>query len=206
MFRANLRTASRRPRRLDRRARATICSGPGAEDEFPSSPVRGHRSEKCDDPDARRSPAGGRYLSPCSRRQRGTRAIPQPPDPDSLQQGRRRWRRPLSMPSAAMLWSPTTSAAATPAREPGGMIDDDPADGFDVGRVDRRPGMVRRQGRDLRHELPRRHSARSCRDESAASDHDGTDRFRIELRRQRNAARRRVRAALHELDFPDWRT
>ena len=86
------------------------------------------------------------------------------------------------------------------------LIVDDPADGFDVVEWIAAPGVVRRQGRDLRHQLSGRHPARARRDEPAAPDDDGADRFRIELRRQRNAPRRSVRAAIHELDLPDRRT
>ncbi len=70
-------------------------------------------------------------------------------------------------------------------------------------RVDRPPGVVRRQGRHVRHQLSRGHPARAGGDESAPSDHDGPDRRGVELRRQRDAARRGVRAAVHELDLPD---
>ena len=45
------------------------------------------------------------------------------------------------------------------------------------------------------------HAAR--RDEPSAPDDDGPDRCALQLRSQRNAARRRVRAAVHELDLPD---
>ena len=83
------------------------------------------------------------------------------------------------------------------------MIVDDPQDGFDVVEWIAQPGMVRRQGRDVRHQLPGRHPARAGRDEPAAPDDNGANRFRVELRRQRDAPRRGVRAAIHELDFPD---
>ena len=63
--------------------------------------------------------------------------------------------------------------------------------------------MVRRQDRHVRHQLSRRHPARPGRDESAPPDDDGPDRRGVELRRQRDAARRGVRAAVHELDLPD---
>ena len=69
--------------------------------------------------------------------------------------------------------------------------------------MDRPAGLVRRQGRHVRHQLSRRHPARPGRDEPAPPDDHGPDRRRVELRRQRHAARRRVRAAIHELDLPD---
>ena len=83
------------------------------------------------------------------------------------------------------------------------LIADDPAGRLRRRRVDRPAGLVRRQGRHVRHQLSRRHAARPGRDEPAAPDDDGPDRRRLELRSQRHAARRRVRAAVHELDLPD---
>ncbi len=72
--------------------------------------------------------------------------------------------------------------------------------------MDRPAGLVRRQGRHVRHQLSRRHPARPGRDEPAPPDHDGPDRRRIELRRERDAAWRCVRAAIHELDLSDRST
>ena len=85
------------------------------------------------------------------------------------------------------------------------LIADDPADGFDVVEWIARAGLVRRQDRNLRHQLSRRHPACAGRDEPAAPDRDGAHRFRFQLRGKRNAARWGVRAAVHELDFPDRR-
>ena len=56
------------------------------------------------------------------------------------------------------------------------LIADDPQDGFEVVEWIARAGVVRRQGRHLRHELSRGDPARPGRDEPAAPDDDGPDR------------------------------
>ena len=58
--------------------------------------------------------------------------VPGAPDPHSLQQGRGRRGRPLLRRARATSWSPTTSAAATPAKGRWRLIADDPQDGFEV--------------------------------------------------------------------------
>ncbi len=51
--------------------------------------------------------------------------------------------------------------------------------------------------------LPGRYPARARRGEPSLSGDDDPDRFAVHLRRERDAARRSVRAAVHELDLPD---
>ena len=51
--------------------------------------------------------------------------------------------------------------------------------------------------------LPGRYPARARRGEPSPSGDDDPDRFAVQLRRERDAARRSVRAAVHELDLPD---
>ena len=111
----------------------------------------------------------------------------------------------VTSPSAVMSWSPTTFAGRYNSEGTWRLITDDPQDGFEVVEWIARQEWSDGKVGHLRHELPRRHPARPGRDESAPLDDDGAHRFRVKLRRQRDAARRGIRAAILELDLPDWR-
>ncbi len=166
-------------------------AGAGARRGIAPARVRGGRPQGREDPDAGRRPTGRGHLPPVACRQSGAGSVPDAPHADALQQGRREGRgavlrdarlcrRGQRRPGTVRQRRDLAADRRRPVRRPRGR------------RVDRRAGVVRRQGGDVRHELSRWYPARPGRDEPAAPDDDGSGRRRLQLRRQRDAARRGV--------------
>ena len=123
-------------------------------------------------PDARRHSPGSRSLPPGKGRQGRGGPLSRLAHANTLRQERRRGRRQV-LRRARLRRGRQRRARAVCQRGNMAWSCGRPGRRLRRRRVDRRAGLVRRQGRHLRHQLSRRYPARPGRDEPAPPDHDG---------------------------------